>query len=102
MTGSVFLCTPVSCSLFAAEELYWADQVVPPNPSNIQNAIRFLDPRLELENDAYAVHTTAYALLAHISHDGLKYERDSIMRWLNSMRNYNGGFVSTQVKACHT
>ena len=54
-------------------------------------------------NDGYATQSTAYALMAHIKHNGMgsdsntKIQRDSMMRWLNQMRNFIGGFASTQV-----
>lgn len=55
-------------------------------------------PRQELMNDAYAVQTTAYALMSHINANRLlKVERDMTMSWLNTMRNSFGGFASTQV-----
>ncbi|KAH9502244.1 hypothetical protein Btru_070510 [Bulinus truncatus] len=76
---------------------YFADQLVYENPSAIQNNVRYLMPRQELLNDAYAVQTTAYALLAHISANRAdKLERDMTMAWLNTMRNSFGGFSSTQ------
>uniref|UniRef100_A0A2C9KRF6 Alpha-2-macroglobulin domain-containing protein n=1 Tax=Biomphalaria glabrata TaxID=6526 RepID=A0A2C9KRF6_BIOGL len=76
---------------------YFADQLVYENPSAIQNNVRYLMPRQELLNDAYAVQTTAYALLAHITANKAdKLERDMTMTWLNTMRNSFGGFSSTQ------
>lgn len=65
-------------------------------------------PRLPLVNDGYAVQSTAYALLAHINHFGattssdstsglVKEQRDSMMKWLQTMRNTFGAFASTQV-----
>ena len=54
-------------------------------------------PRTELRNDAYAVESTAYAMLAHLQLKGLRTEADSMMDWLNYMRNFIGGFSSTQV-----
>lgn len=76
---------------------YFADQLVYENPSAIQNNVRYLMPRQELMNDAYAVQTTAYALMAHImAQRDSKVERDMTMTWLNTMRNSFGGFSSTQ------
>ncbi|KAK7498039.1 hypothetical protein BaRGS_00010627 [Batillaria attramentaria] len=79
-----------------SEELYFADQKVPENPSEILNNVRFLHPRQELMNDGYAVQSTAYALMALINNNGNKNHRDSLMRWLNTMRNSIGGFASSQ------
>lgn len=72
------------------------------NPSDFVNTVRYLLPRLELMNDAHAVQSTAYALMAHINHFGsssadYKIQRDSMMRWLQTMRNYIGAFASSQV-----
>ncbi|KAH3771981.1 hypothetical protein DPMN_173312 [Dreissena polymorpha] len=57
---------------------------------------------MEQSNDAYAVQATAYALMAHIEHNGMgldqetKIQRDAMMRWLNNERNFIGGMASTQ------
>ncbi|XP_071092281.1 CD109 antigen-like [Haliotis cracherodii] len=80
----------------SSTDTYFADDEVPPNPSEIVNTVRFLKPRQELRNDAYAVQSTAYALMAYINNNGIKFERDSMMRWLQTMRNSIGGFASTQ------
>jgi hypothetical protein len=77
--------------------LYFADQKVPENPSDILNNVRYLHPRQELMNDAYATQSTAYALMALINNNQPKDFRDSLMAWLNTMRNSIGGFASTQV-----
>ncbi|KAK6185943.1 hypothetical protein SNE40_008070 [Patella caerulea] len=79
-----------------SEEIYFADQEVPVNPSQIINTVRFLLNRQELMNDGYAVQSTAYALMAHIDNNENKLDRDSMMRWLQTMRNSIGGFASTQ------
>lgn len=79
-----------------AEQKYFSYDVIPPNPSEILDNIRYLKPRVEQRNDAYGVQSTAYALMAHIKHNRFKYERDSLMKWLNSMRNSIGGMASTQ------
>ena len=78
--------------------VYFADQTVYENPSDFLNNVRYLKPRQELMNDAYAVQSTAYALMAHIStNQPQKFEREMMMSWLNTMRNTIGGFTSTQV-----
>ncbi|ESO98375.1 hypothetical protein LOTGIDRAFT_231429 [Lottia gigantea] len=77
-------------------EIYFADQKIQKNPTTIINTVRFLLPRQELMNEGYAVQSTAYALMAHIKHSTVKYERDGMMRWLQTMRNSIGGFASTQ------
>jgi len=87
---------------FPGNEIYFSDQAVPDNPSEFINGLRYLLPRMEQMNDAYAVQSTAYALMAHIKHNGMgletetKIQRDAMMRWLNYMRNFIGGMASTQ------
>ncbi|CAL1532738.1 unnamed protein product [Lymnaea stagnalis] len=77
--------------------VYFAEDVVYENPSDFLNNVRYLKPRQELMNDAYSVQSTAYALMAHINNNkALKYEREMMMAWLNTMRNSIGGFASTQ------
>ena len=89
--------------LFSANEIYFSDTGMPENPSDFVNTVRYLLPRTELRNDAYAVQSTAYAMMAHMKHNGTgvetatKIQRDSMMKWLNSMRNFIGGFAATQV-----
>ncbi|XP_064599225.1 CD109 antigen-like [Liolophura sinensis] len=78
------------------KQLYWADRFVPSNPSRIQSALPLMLPRFELQNDAYSVHSTAYALMSLIRHGGLRYDLMSTVTWLNNMRNFIGGFASTQ------
>ena len=88
---------------FTANEIYFSDSGMPENPSDFVNTVRYLLPRTELKNDAYAIQSTAYAMMAHMKHNGMgvetetKIQRDSMMKWLNSMRNFIGGFSSTQV-----
>ncbi|XP_060595854.1 CD109 antigen-like [Ruditapes philippinarum] len=85
-----------------SNEIYFSDSPMPENPSDFINTVRYLLPRTELMNDGYAVQSTAYALMAHIKHNGMgidtdtKIQRDSMMKWLNHMRNFIGGFASTQ------
>eukprot|EP00106_Octopus_bimaculoides_P012375 XP_014779817.1 PREDICTED: CD109 antigen-like [Octopus bimaculoides] len=80
------------------EEKYFSepDRPIPANPSKTIDSIRYLEPRVEQINDAFSVQTTAYALLAHIKLNRNKENRDSLMKWLNSMRNTVGGMSSTQ------
>ncbi|XP_076470049.1 CD109 antigen-like [Babylonia areolata] len=79
-----------------SDALYFADQKVYENPSEFQTNIRYLKPRQELLNDAYAVQSTAYALLSYVKQKVQDSNTTSLMRWLNTMRNTIGGFASTQ------
>ncbi|BFZ13295.1 hypothetical protein BsWGS_16334 [Bradybaena similaris] len=77
--------------------VYFSDKVVYENPSEFLNNIRYIKARQELMNDAYAVQTTAYAMMAHMNNNkAQKYETEQIVGWLNLMRNSIGGFASTQ------
>lgn len=81
--------------------IYFSDSEIRENPSDFINTVRYLLPRLELINDGYATQSTAYALMAHIKHygsqtGGRKAERDSMMGWLQTMRNFIGAMASTQ------
>lgn len=96
-------------SLFFVEpEHYFSDDEIRENPSEYVNTVLYMLPRLPLINDGYAVQSTSYALLAHINHFGattssdstsgiIKEQRDSMMKWLQTMRNTFGAFASTQV-----
>ena len=92
----------------AEPEHYFSDTEIRENPSEYVNTVLYMLPRLPLVNDGYAVQSTAYALLAHINHFGattssdstsglVKEQRDSMMKWLQTMRNTFGAFASTQV-----
>ncbi|GFO11264.1 Cd109 antigen-like isoform x3, partial [Plakobranchus ocellatus] len=82
-----------------SDYVYFADQRVYSNPTKMINTEFYRDPRQELLNDAYAVQTTAYALMAHIQSNRFgKTERDLTMTWMNSMRNSFAGFSSTQIE----
>ncbi|KAK7114535.1 CD109 antigen-like [Littorina saxatilis] len=76
--------------------LYFADQKVWENPSEFLTNIRYLKSRQELMNDAYAVHTTAYALMSYMKQREQDSNTTSLMAWLHTMRNTIGGFSSTQ------
>lgn len=104
--------TYISCNLifpfFVEPEHYFSDDEIRENPSEYVNTVLYMLPRLPLINDGYAVQSTSYALLAHINHFGattssdstsglIKEQRDSMMKWLQTMRNTFGAFASTQV-----
>lgn len=93
---------------FVEPEHYFSDDEIRENPSEYVNTVLYMLPRLPLINDGYAVQSTSYALLAHINHFGattssdstsglIKEQRDSMMKWLQTMRNTFGAFASTQV-----
>nr|KAG5707487.1 hypothetical protein BaRGS_011991 [Batillaria attramentaria] len=79
-----------------SDHLYFADKKVWENPSDFLTNIRYLLSRQELMNDAYAVHSTSYALMAYIKQREADTNTSSLMKWINTMRNTVGGFSSTQ------
>lgn len=110
--GTCTCTTYISCNLifpfFVEPEHYFSDDEIRENPSEYVNTVLYMLPRLPLINDGYAVQSTSYALLAHINHFGattssdstsglIKEQRDSMMKWLQTMRNTFGAFASTQV-----
>ncbi|XP_048773201.1 CD109 antigen-like [Ostrea edulis] len=93
--------------VYTKPEHYFSDSPIRENPSRYVNTVLYLLPRLPLINDGYAVQSTGYALLAHINHYGattntdstsglIKEQRDSMMKWLQTMRNTFAAFASTQ------
>ncbi|XP_067144276.1 CD109 antigen-like [Centruroides vittatus] len=82
-------------SKLSAEGLvYWSPEKIPPPQIVYQNQRPFLQPRLPQKHDAMAVEATAYALMVYLNYGGLYQEH--IVKWLNSMRMFDVGFVSTQ------
>lgn len=45
--------------------LYFANKDVAPNPMHVDNVYQYQDPRVELDNEGYAVQATAYALMVY-------------------------------------
>ncbi|XP_042213944.1 CD109 antigen-like isoform X2 [Homarus americanus] len=59
------------------------------------NQKSFLLPR-ELEQwDSHAIETTSYALLVFLIKEGVTIHTEQIMRWLNSVRDWDCAFMST-------
>jgi len=78
--------------------MYWSALPVRANPTTIVNNVPFLLPRQFPEaHECKAVQATAFALMVYIQNN---YFADSrpIMRWLQTMRNFNGGFSASQVR----
>lgn len=74
--------------------VYWSPEKIPPPQVIYQNQRPFLQPRLPQKHDALAVEATAYALMVYINYGGLYQEQ--IVKWLNTMRMFDAGFISTQ------
>ncbi|XP_013794547.1 CD109 antigen-like [Limulus polyphemus] len=74
--------------------VYWSPEPIPPPEIVYQNQRPFIMPRFPSKWDSVAVEATAYALMVYVRHGGII--QDQIVRWLNTMRRYDAGFISTQ------
>lgn len=75
--------------------MYWSPEPIVSSEILYQNQRPFILPRLPGKYDAVAVEATAYALLVYVRYNGIL--QDRIVRWLNTMRNTDHGFISSQV-----
>ncbi|XP_037068259.1 CD109 antigen-like [Pollicipes pollicipes] len=55
----------------------------------------YLEPKSETLWDAQGVEATSYALLVYLLRDGVGIDQEKMVLWLNSMRQYNGAWIST-------
>ena len=81
---------------FAGDFVYWSPSPISEIRREVFNNVPFLHPRQDQTNDSMAVQGTAYALLAYL-HSNRYHDAIPIMKWLQTMRNKDGGFSSTQV-----
>lgn len=83
-------------------KIYLSDAPMPHFTEDVLG-VHYLKYRMEQPNDAYAVQSTAYALLTHLRYKGsqvdkqTRQERESLVKWLISERNSVTGMASTQV-----
>ena len=77
--------------------VYWSRTKITTNNVSYEFNRPFLQPKSYQVNDALAVEATAYALLTmfKIEGGGVTIVQDQIVRWLNTMRLGDGGFIST-------
>ncbi|KAK3859992.1 hypothetical protein Pcinc_033930 [Petrolisthes cinctipes] len=75
---------------------YWSLQPITTHRRRQENNQRaFLLPRDPEKWDAHAVETTSYGLLVFLMRKGVTTNTESIMRWLNAIRDWDFAFVST-------
>nr|BAR45625.1 macroglobulin complement-related 1 [Scolopendra japonica] len=77
-------------------KVYWSREEVPPTQIVMENQRAFIQPRFPQKYDAMNVETAAYALLVFMPKEETSGIQEKIVRWLNSMRTNDGGFISTQ------
>lgn len=77
---------------------YWSLQRITTHRRRQENNQRaFLLPREPERWDSHAVEATSYALLVFLMREGVTTNTESIMRWLNAVRDWDFAFVSTAV-----
>ena len=76
--------------------VYWSDSPIKTNRIRYEFNRPFLEGKDYQENDGTAVEGTAYALMTMflIEGGGITTEHGQIVRWLNTMRHGDGGFIS--------
>ncbi|KAK2182230.1 hypothetical protein NP493_362g02042 [Ridgeia piscesae] len=74
---------------------YWSSMPIPINPTRIHNTVPFLYPRVIYPFEAKAIEATSYGLILYLREGRLEDSRP-IMKWLQTMRNYVGGFSATR------
>ena len=77
--------------------VYWSRTAIKPNRVRYEFNRPFLEAKDRQLNDALAVEATGYALLSlfQLEGGGITILQDEIVRWLNTMRQGVGGFIST-------
>ena len=77
--------------------VYWSPSKIERNKVRYEFNRPFLEPKDRQLNDALAVEATGYALLSlfQLEGGGITILQDEIVKWLNTMRQGVGGFVST-------
>ena len=80
-----------------AQDIHWAIDPIPPNPTRIFNTVPFRLPRTIYPFEGTAIESTSYALMVYLGEKRLK-EAQQIMKWLQTVRNTIAGFASTAVR----
>uniref|UniRef100_T1IN02 CD109 antigen n=1 Tax=Strigamia maritima TaxID=126957 RepID=T1IN02_STRMM len=76
--------------------VYWSREEAPLVGIITENQRPYIQPRLPQKFDAMNVEATSYALLVYVLKGGIGMIQEEIVRWLNTMRMSDGGFISTQ------
>ncbi|XP_071744217.1 CD109 antigen [Lepeophtheirus salmonis] len=76
--------------------IYWSPHPITPNVVKNEFNRPFMEAKICQDQDAGAVQSTSYALLTSllIAGSGIMTEQDRIIKWLNTMRQSSGGFIS--------
>ncbi|KAB7501148.1 Antigen [Armadillidium nasatum] len=78
------------------DRIYWSREAIPYMQVQYEdNQKPYLQPKGDNRWDAHAVETTAYALLVYIKSEGIGFEQEKVVRFLNSMREMDGGMISS-------
>ncbi|CAL4126204.1 unnamed protein product, partial [Meganyctiphanes norvegica] len=75
---------------------YWSREKIITHEKKMENNQRAMFKPREPQNwDAHAVEATSYALLVFLMVEGITPYTESIMSWLNAVRDWNSAFIST-------
>jgi hypothetical protein len=76
---------------------YWGRTPITTNKVRYEFNRPFLEAKTYQANDAVAVESTAYALLTIflVEGGGVTFTQEKIVQWLNTMRQGDGGFISS-------
>lgn len=80
---------------FTEGGIYWSTENLSPSEVYLDGQRPSLQAHRPCKADALSVEATSYALLVYIAREGALQE--NIVRWLNTMRMTDGGFISSQV-----
>ena len=81
--------------MVSEEFVYWSYIPIPENPIKILNGIYYLLPRDAHPDEGRAIQATAYGLLVYLRNNKFE-ESIPIMKFLQTQRNTDSGFASTQ------
>ena len=85
---------------YVTDEVYWSRENIPEIRQEWDDGMATIDFKDESGGQAGAVMATSYALLVYLRNNRLK-ESEEIMMWLQTQRNTDGAFGSTQVGNGH-
>ncbi len=80
------------------EFVYWAARPMPRMELRIIDNIQYLQPRQYQVDEAAAIQATSYGLLVYTMNNYFE-KSIPIMKWLQTQRNKDGGFASSQVQS---
>lgn len=86
--------------MFTGGHSYYSKVPIPENPSTVVDTRPYQFPRKIYGQESQAVEASAYALMVMLEKND-KEASESIMMWLQTMRNSIGGFSGTRVSKCY-